>query len=96
MADPIEKQYNQYLGRWVKVSSSNGTRVGTLKTVNYDWIELKPSLIDESITSRRKDITYRLEDKLPTTIKSGIVGIIEPLSEQTIKKILKRFPFKEE
>jgi len=95
MADAIEKQYEQYLGNWVKVSAGGGVRIGKLVKADYDWIELNPAVVDESIGNKKKDIKYRLEDKIPTTIKSGIVSVIESISDNFIDKLLKKYPVRD-
>ena len=95
--DPIKTKYKEYFDKWVRIYGHNGSnKIGVLKDADSNWINLNPSLINESLGNDQKDWKYRLEHKLPTIMKSVLIETIEPLSDRFIKELLERYPTKED
>ena len=92
MTDQVQKQYEKYLGSWVRIRTHNGanpTSIGIIKEVTYDFISLEPSLVDETLNDSKLEL--RLQTKLPTTVSMPI-DRIESLTENYVKGLLKRYP----
>ena len=90
--DKVKEVYKQYIGNgWVRVVTNNGNFLGKIKDADFERVLLSPAISRETIGLKQEDCELRLEEKMPTTITSGIIGI-EPLSENYVLNLLKTYP----
>ena len=96
MTDQVQNQYQKYIGNWVRITTiSGGAPQGLVEEANYNFISLKPSLIGENIEQEEDSKPeLRLERRIPTTITTDKIITIQPIREDYIKELLKRYPIK--
>jgi hypothetical protein len=87
----VYKKY--YLNRWVRIHKDGTTKHGVLRDATFDYIILQPSVVNETVSNEDKSLEIRLENDTPSII-SMPVSVIEPLSEDYVRKSLKRYPIK--
>jgi len=86
--------YNKcYKDRWVRISTDGISRIGVLSESNYDYIILQPFLANETVSQEEKSLELRIENSIPLVISMPI-RVIEPVSENYVKTLLKRYLIK--
>ena len=89
--DRNEENKDIYLNRPVRIIMQGGTTLGYIHERNHEKVILCPSIIHEPhFDENGEDIhCYRLENEIPTEIRTSAIQGIVPLSEEFIERLLK-------
>jgi hypothetical protein len=90
---PWEIYTENYKDKWVRISVDGQTRIGILKSADYNLITLRPSVISETLILANDALELRLETETPMIISMPI-RTIEPISEEFVKKFMEKYPIK--
>ena len=89
--------YEIYLGKLVRIHFSNGAYIGVVNNVKNDFIDLKPSMIQEGIVSSKGKTRrfVRLERETPLRINTYNIEAVEPLKKGYLEKLIESINTKE-